>query len=115
MYSLPLSLLVTAQYLRPYKALACEGRQVFMSCPPGSKIRVLEAFYGRNNTASCVDHSKDYRMQCKADGATAVVGQMCNAKQDCLIQASNRLFGAPAPCTDHTFKYMLVDYICESE
>uniref|UniRef100_UPI001A987F76 L-rhamnose-binding lectin SML-like n=1 Tax=Gasterosteus aculeatus aculeatus TaxID=481459 RepID=UPI001A987F76 len=89
----------------------CEGSLANLQCDQGLQIRVYGADYGRRDTTTCIYKRPDAQVQnvlCSAPSPK--VAERCNGKNNCIITASNSVFGDPCP---GTYKYLEVAYICE--
>ena len=77
-----------------------------ISCPSGSFINVISAFYGRLDLTTC-QHRSMKSTSCSLPGATDAVRTICQDKTTCDVKGS--LFSDP--CRG-TYKYMNVTYEC---
>ncbi|XP_032422486.1 L-rhamnose-binding lectin CSL3-like [Xiphophorus hellerii] len=90
--------------------VACEGSVAQLQCDKGEVISVTSATYGRRDQKTCTagrPANQITNVQCSRSSDS--VGQRCNGKQLCNVEASNSMFGDP--CVG-TYKYLEVDYIC---
>ncbi|CAM4331161.1 unnamed protein product [Leuciscus chuanchicus] len=91
----------------------CEGGFGTLSCNLCGTIRVIEAKYGRTDRTTCVTWIPYYHTsntRCKKT-VTNIVSHRCNGRKECVIHASNILFGDP--CVG-TVKYLDVTYECQT-
>ncbi|XP_073982838.1 L-rhamnose-binding lectin CSL3-like isoform X2 [Rhodnius prolixus] len=94
---------------KPFHALGCENDSVYLSCPKGYAIDVLTALYGKKDRRVC-HYPRNKYSNCAAGNASTIVKFKCNGKQNCIIEASNSVFGDP--CRG-TVKYLEVTYKCQ--
>lgn len=103
---------VSGQHLAWFrKETLCEHSVLSISCPLGTGISVVSAFYGRISQDICPSSSSNLTTICKATLASNKVRATCNGNPSCRISASNRLFGDP--CYG-VFKYLTVAYFCKT-
>ncbi|KAI0221947.1 hypothetical protein LSAT2_026784 [Lamellibrachia satsuma] len=85
---------------------ACENDlPLHISCPPGSVVNVISAFYGRLDTTTC-PHSAMKTTSCTLPGITDTVRTICQDNTACDVSG---------PFTDPcygTYKYLKVTYEC---
>ena len=97
----------------PIKSLGpiCRGAYKFLSCPRGSEIRILNVFYGRKDSDTCVStRSRRTVSNCNLPGADSYVRSRCDGRSGCWI--FHGLFPSdPCPGTD---KYVNVIYKCDT-
>ncbi|XP_057175786.1 L-rhamnose-binding lectin CSL3-like [Triplophysa rosa] len=94
------------------RLLTCEWESAHLSCDHQATITVLSAKYGRTDSFTCSTGkpaSQLSNVQCIQTTSLSVMASICNGKQDCLVSASNDVFGDP--CVG-TFKYLTVTYSC---
>ena len=97
-----------------YSGLACEGSYLTMTCTEGYLIKVQKAFYGRDDTTTCVDAQRDSQTMCSSDTPLDVLKSRCDGKRTCDATASTGLFGDRCWPSD-TAKYLRANYTCERE
>uniref|UniRef100_A0A3B5M270 SUEL-type lectin domain-containing protein n=1 Tax=Xiphophorus couchianus TaxID=32473 RepID=A0A3B5M270_9TELE len=93
--------------------LCCSGSAREPGTRPASVISVTSATYGRRDQKTCIagrPTNQITNVQCSRSSDS--VGQSCNGKQSCSITAANSVFGDP--CAG-TYKYLEVEYKCESK
>lgn len=83
-----------------------------MSCAEG-KIRIKNAFYGRQNTKTCVNrkYGDSWITSCNSD-VTQVIKSVCENKTNYIILANTQSLNVPDPCP-FISKYVQVRYSCE--
>lgn len=81
-----------------------------ITCGRYKVIHVISVTYGRTDHSTC--SRGDTSTKCSTGRATEIVSARCQGKHTCKITASNSVFGDP--CVG-TFKYMIVEYKCQSE
>ncbi|XP_056589606.1 L-rhamnose-binding lectin CSL3-like [Triplophysa dalaica] len=94
------------------RLLTCEWETAHLSCDGLATIEVLSANYGRTNSFACSTGrpaSQLSNIQCLQTTSVSVMANICNGRQNCLVSASNDVFGDP--CVG-TFKYLMVTYSC---
>ena len=96
-------------------AHTCDGAGLTLTCPPGTSVRVAQAFYGRNDSVTCMDRGRDVTSRCSARDALQRVMTLCSGKENCHLVASDDVFGTPVGCTARTAKTLQLSYICSSE
>ncbi|XP_076816062.1 L-rhamnose-binding lectin CSL3-like [Clavelina lepadiformis] len=89
-------------------AIACENKNLKVSCPSGQVILVRGAFYGRDDSSTC-PHSSIKTTDCKATKSYGLVKSTCDNKNNCVLKPSNSVFGDP--CRG-TYKYIKMTYFC---
>lgn len=93
------------------RLLTCEWETAHLSCEQAT-IKVLSASYGRTNSFMCSTEkpaSQLSNVQCIQSTSVSIMAANCDGKQDCLVSASNDVFGDP--CVG-TYKYLSVTYSC---
>ncbi len=83
---------------------APEGVQLRLPCGPNKRIQVSSALY-----SSDADESNQ---QCGKD-TLSVVRKLCQNKNSCSFQVSNRILGED-PCGPNRKKTLKIKYICAS-
>ena len=87
----------------------CEHNDLNIQCGKGKVITVTAANYGRtSNNPNCGGPIKT--TSCNSSGALSKVSSECSGKQNCMIKASNSVFGDPCVGTK---KYLEVTYECK--
>ncbi|XP_073982775.1 rhamnose-binding lectin-like isoform X3 [Rhodnius prolixus] len=109
LFSVFLSIIIAVTGGEPMKTLGCENDSVYLSCPKGYAVDVLSALYGKKDRRIC-HHPGNDNANCAAGNALTITKFKCNGKQNCVIEASNRVFGDP--CWG-TIKYLEVTYDCK--
>ncbi|XP_052791241.1 D-galactoside-specific lectin-like [Mya arenaria] len=91
--------------------IVCEDSTVYLSCPEGQQIAVYNANYGRTRNATICPHPQIKSLSCFSSGSFTIVKDSCNEQQECILNASNSVYGDP--CVG-TFKYLEIQYTCIS-
>ena len=94
------------------KATTCEWQSLTLRCGRGRVIRVLYAIYGRRNRHVCAKNKSIKTTNCRARNSKKIAAKTCNGKRTCRLKATNGVFGDPCK---GTFKYLSVNYRCESK
>ena len=110
------------------KAIACEGYNLIISCPPPRVIRVQTAIWGRLNNVTCgVDDCRSINptwpsdrcpnyvngdLNCRSTTSELCARQKCDGQQSCIFRATASTFNNSNPCTT-TYKYAIVTYRCD--
>ena len=92
--------------------LGCEGTIVTLTCRRGYSIRVLTAFWGRNNSYLCpreADTSQTSRRYSQP-GAMALLTALCEGLHRCPVEAEVAVFGDPRHLP--TPLYLYAQFIC---
>jgi hypothetical protein len=100
--------------------VACDGYNATLSCPTGQVLSVQAAFYGRNDTSTCVAEATAAGMSsaswnrttCSLASALTLVQSWCSGKASCSFP--NGSGWGSDPCNG-TYKYGMVDYVCTGE
>ncbi|XP_052819794.1 L-rhamnose-binding lectin CSL1-like [Mya arenaria] len=90
-------------------AIICEGSSGYIQCPPGKKIAVSDAYYGRTNDGSVCPFSSIFDLNCRAADSFTKINNTCSNKQQCFLTATNAMYGDP--CSG-TYKYIEVKFTC---
>ncbi|XP_003728290.2 rhamnose-binding lectin [Strongylocentrotus purpuratus] len=98
------------EYTCARRGRVCEHDILHIGCPPGQKIVVLDAFYGRMAGPDICPHPQTSNQNCRASSSIRIVKDKCNGLSSCTVTASNVVFGDP--CV-YTFKYLEVLYDCK--
>ncbi|KAM9751951.1 rhamnose-binding lectin-like [Menidia menidia] len=89
----------------------CEHSLAYLHCDEGQIISVYGADYGRRDQTTCAFGRPASQIQnTVCSNPTLKVGESCNGKNSCIINASNSVFGDP--CVG-TYKYLEVAYACQ--
>jgi hypothetical protein len=80
-----------------------------ISCNNGYKINVLEAFYGRTDTVTCLP-CYGCSTSCSFD-STAILSESFNGLSSVTVRITNDLLGGIDPCGG-TYKYNVVKFQC---
>lgn len=94
------------------KVVTCEDQQLDIGCGREEVINVISAMYGRTDNHTCSNETNPATTSCRAKHATEIVRGQCQGKNECIVTASNSVFGDP--CFG-TLKYLTVTYKCQSE
>ncbi|XP_052819730.1 L-rhamnose-binding lectin ELEL-1-like [Mya arenaria] len=90
-------------------AILCERSKGYIHCPPGQRIAVHYAYYGRTHDRSICPHPATSNQNCRASGSFNKIKNACHNKQVCYLAANNGVFGDP--CVG-TYKYIDVNFSC---
>jgi len=97
--------------------LGCEGEEVNIACPNYEGIRILNAFWGRDDVTTCQPDDplepKSYKDMCKPvdkEYAKRKVKEMCHGIEICRVPATVTFFDTE-PCPN-VIKYLRVNYEC---
>jgi len=92
---------------------SCEGDKMRMYCPDGLRIFILDAYFGRNDTISCVKSNYDVEpdVTCYTLGVTEFLKTFCNGKQHCSTSATEN-FAGKVVCPAYIKKFLRVTYEC---
>ena len=97
----------------PLVVEACENSVAEITCPAGAAIQIVEANYGRTDSATCPHSSGEVgflrNQNCVSSAATSIVVEQCDGQQSCSVFAANQVFGDP--CVG-TYKYLTASYRC---
>lgn len=94
------------------KVVTCEDQQLDIGCGREEVINVIIAMYGRTDYHTCSKQTNPATTSCRAKHATEIVRGQYQGENECIVTASNSVFGDP--CFG-TFKYLTVTYKCQSE
>ncbi|CAL8394646.1 unnamed protein product [Gadus morhua 'NCC'] len=92
--------------------VACELSTAELICEQEEVIKVIGAFYGRNDRTTCIygrPNKQIEKVTCSSTTATSTVAKSCDGKRRCTVYALNSKFGDP--CYG-TFKYLELAYTC---
>ena len=96
-----------------HSAKICNGESRTLSCKPGQRIKVNNAFYGKKNGQDC--HGalpyKDESPTCSALDAKYNVQRYCEGRRFCLVHADDATYGRSL-CPNIN-KYLQLTYFCE--
>ncbi|XP_031681619.1 L-rhamnose-binding lectin CSL3 isoform X4 [Oncorhynchus kisutch] len=92
-------------------SITCEGSDALLQCD-GGKIHIKRANYGRRQHDVCsigrpVKQLTD--TNCLSQSSTSKMAERCGGKSECIVPASNFVFGDP--CVG-TYKYLDTKYSC---
>ena len=97
--------------------LACEGEVVNINCPNYEGIRIVDAFWGRDDIVTCQPsnplETRSYKDMCKPaakEYAKRKVYEMCHTLESCRIPASTIMFDTDL--CPNVIKYLRVLYEC---
>ena len=97
--------------------IGCEGEEVNIACPNYEGIRIVNAFWGRDDAATCqpdnFDEKRSYKDMCKPvdkEYAKRKVKQMCHGIEICRIPATTTFFDTEL--CPNVIKYLRVNYEC---
>ena len=97
--------------------VACEGEEVNINCPNYEGIRIINAFWGRDDATTCQPDDplepKSYKDMCKPvdkEYAKRKVKQMCHSNEMCRIPATTTFFDTEI--CPNVIKYLRVNYEC---
>ena len=91
--------------------LACQYTDAVLTCPEGTHIRVLDAFFGRRDPLKCTNGNPETTCDNYIEETFVTVNDLCNGRTDCTLRAE----GNPPfhdPC-HQTSKYLEVNFTCE--
>jgi hypothetical protein len=92
------------------ESFTCEWQSKTLTCPSGQSIIVDYANYGRTTHPVCVmDPVRDGPNTCSNPSHTSVVATFCNGQSNCVVPATNFVFGDPCPTI---VKYLQIQYHC---
>lgn len=99
------------------KEIACEGEEVNLNCPNYEGIRIVDAFWGRDDVTTCQPDDplepKSYKDMCKPvdkEYAKRKIKEMCHTSESCRIPATTTVFDTEL--CPNVIKYLRVDYEC---
>ncbi|XP_041747824.1 L-rhamnose-binding lectin CSL3-like isoform X1 [Coregonus clupeaformis] len=93
-------------------SIICEGSDSQLQCDEG-KIHIQSANYGRRQRNVCSIGRPDNQLtntNCLSQSTTSKMAERCDGKSQCVVPASNSVFGDP--CVG-TYKYLEVAYTCD--
>ncbi|XP_048735098.2 IgGFc-binding protein-like [Ostrea edulis] len=93
----------------PNKIIICERAKKQITCPVGSRLRILSASYGRSSRNVCPGTIRTLR--CSSKVALAKVRGHCDGRRSCELLASNTVYGDPC---QGTAKYLDISYNCQA-
>ncbi|XP_052761693.1 L-rhamnose-binding lectin CSL3-like [Mya arenaria] len=88
--------------------ILCEGAIGYLNCPPGRRLVIYAANYGRTRANICPDPSNQ-NTACISSTTLQKVKTMCQDRRRCQVQAKNEMFGDTCVGTN---KYLTVEYEC---
>ncbi|XP_064877442.1 L-rhamnose-binding lectin CSL3-like isoform X1 [Oncorhynchus nerka] len=92
-------------------SITCEGSDALLQCD-GGKIHIKRANYGRRQHDVCSIGRPDNQLtdtNCLSQSSTSKMVERCGGKSECIVPASNFVFGDP--CVG-TYKYLDTKYSC---
>ncbi|XP_038871386.1 rhamnose-binding lectin-like [Salvelinus namaycush] len=92
-------------------SITCEGSDALLQCD-GGKIQIKRANYGRRQHDVCSIGRPDNQLtdtNCLSQSTTSKMAERCGGKSECVVPASNFVFGDP--CVG-TYKYLDIKYSC---
>nr|XP_029527046.1 L-rhamnose-binding lectin CSL3 isoform X1 [Oncorhynchus nerka]XP_029527056.1 L-rhamnose-binding lectin CSL3 isoform X1 [Oncorhynchus nerka] len=92
-------------------SITCEGSDALLQCD-GGKIHIKSANYGRRQHDICSIGRPDNQLtdtNCLSQSSTSKMAERCGGKSECIVPASNFVFGDP--CVG-TYKYLDTKYSC---
>lgn len=93
----------------PRSKTACEHRKLILLCPPGFKILITSANYGRRSKYICPGSNSGTTTTCRDRSSFSIVAKKCNRRSSCSISASNKVFSDRCK---GVFKYLKATYLC---
>ncbi len=95
------------------EVLSCEGNSVLIGCPVGYHLAILEAFYGRNDTAECsVMRSRRAIQETSRECSDPVfyerMRDRCGRKNQCQLTIDKEHLGNPCQNEAMTLTVKLV-------
>ena len=100
-----------------YQTVVCEDQRDTIQCANETTIVVVDAFYGSEPDApACGDVSgaasaTNITEQCESTAALTALGELCNGKHQCLLEAGQDLLGI-SNCSENATKHLKVSYAC---
>ncbi|KAH3813116.1 hypothetical protein DPMN_141566 [Dreissena polymorpha] len=82
-----------------------------MNCPPGQKLVLGSAIFGRKQGASICPSQQIFNTNCMSTTSTEKAKSVCDGKSLCCLNANIIVFEDPSP---GTYKYLEVDFACFS-
>uniref|UniRef100_A0A8C7FGV1 L-rhamnose-binding lectin CSL3-like n=1 Tax=Oncorhynchus kisutch TaxID=8019 RepID=A0A8C7FGV1_ONCKI len=92
-------------------SITCEGSDALLQCD-GGKIHIKRANYGRRQHDVCSIGRPANQLtdtNCLSQSSTSKMAERCGGKSECIVPASNFVFGDP--CVG-TYKYLDTKYSC---
>lgn len=90
----------------------CNEETATLTCGPNAHIDVIQANYGRRLWDTCPNADSPEGYECEHANSSALIFELCDGKNLCLLNASESVFGAYCPLFPH--KYIEVDYNCST-
>ncbi|CAB1315617.1 unnamed protein product, partial [Coregonus sp. 'balchen'] len=93
------------------RSITCEGSDALLQCD-GGKIHIERANYGRRQRNVCSIGRPANQLtntNCLSKSTTSKMAARCDGKSQCVVPASNSVFGDP--CVG-TYKYLDTKYSC---
>ena len=98
------------------QTITCQGEKEWLQCDPYELIKIHQAFWGRDDTASCTSNDVTHGLKrdklCAQDEANTMskVENACSGENQCELVASPVYFDR-TDCPD-VYKYLKVDWEC---
>ncbi len=73
-------------------------------------INIINAFYGRSDSTTCMWPEAVFDLSCSSETALISLRNKCENEESCLAIVENDLLGGD-PCYG-TYKYFTLDYTC---
>ncbi|KAL0977971.1 hypothetical protein UPYG_G00164120 [Umbra pygmaea] len=92
-------------------SIVCEGSNIQLQCGNG-QIKIQSATYGRRDPQVCSAGrplNQITNTNCISQSSISKLIESCKGRNQCVVQASNSVFGDP--CVG-TYKYLEVAYVC---
>ncbi|KAL0977970.1 hypothetical protein UPYG_G00164110 [Umbra pygmaea] len=92
-------------------SIVCEGSNIQLHCGNG-QIQIQSATYGRRDPHVCSAGRPTNQItntNCISQSSISKMIESCKGRNQCVVQASNSVFGDP--CFG-TYKYLEVAYVC---
>jgi hypothetical protein len=98
----------------------CDGKNETIGCAiDGQVLTILDAFYGRNDSTTCVeegeaqgwDSSAWAVTNCSTSKALGILQGWCDGRQSCIVPDHSRHIWQYDPC-QYTFKFVMATYTC---
>ncbi|XP_049826449.1 L-rhamnose-binding lectin ELEL-1 isoform X2 [Aethina tumida] len=86
----------------------CENQKNAILCPTNMIIKIVSAVYGKSGPDEICGSKAN--VQCFAAEALPIVFEICDGKNRCELEASNKIFGDPC---EGIPKHLRVSYTCQ--
>jgi len=80
-----------------------------IACFAGMEINIESAFYGRDDSETCVVDGLDSASSCAHEQAFELISAQCNGRDWCYVNVTGNYFGDECPDVS---KYLQVSYTC---